>query len=532
MSETPASPGSGRDDDPPGTPPGPGDLPWPGSPDWTLVPQSADWPDWMDETALLDDEDPGDPDEYEDPDNAPPPGLDDAQLAALIAEAREVTAGQARAAQEAARLGHAAVLAAIGAESAGRRGPGMPGSADTFPGEYTSRASGFASGKPLDTAPGCLVLGQFAEDAAGHGDRYPGASDDELLGVVCAWDRVAAYVSARKHAAVAEVIRRRPAPGAAVDAATGMAEGWDEFTARELAAVLGCGNGLDGAGAMLDLAAALETALPGTKAALLAGIIGRDKALIIAAATGLCDPAEARAAEALVLGRAGSLTPAGLRAAIRRAVMAVAPDKARQRRVQAARLARVERWGEDSGNAGLAGRELPPAQVLAADQRITYWARELRQAGLEGDMDQLRARAFLDIMLGVDSRLAADGSGCGATCDQDTERGGPHGHDGDGRDGPGRHDSDSRDGDGREGDGRGGGPDDGPDPDGPPGPPFPAPAGPLAGIIPPGFAGRVNLTVPLATATGAADRPGELAGIGPIDPDPEANTRDCYQFVT
>ena len=33
-----------------------------------------------------------------------------------------------------------------------------------------------------------------------------------------------------------------------------------------------------------------------------------------------------------------------------------------------------------------------------------------------------------------------------------------------------------------------------------------------------GFAGRVTLTVPLGTAAGRADRPGELAGHGPVDP--------------
>jgi len=35
---------------------------------------------------------------------------------------------------------------------------------------------------------------------------------------------------------------------------------------------------------------------------------------------------------------------------------------------------------------------------------------------------------------------------------------------------------------------------------------------------PAGFASRVTLTVPLATVTGLADRPGELSGIGPVDP--------------
>ena len=57
----------------------------------------------------------------------------------------------------------------------------------------------------------------------------------------------------------------------------------------------------------------------------------------------------------------------------------------------------------------------------------------------------------------------------------------------------------------------------------------PAPAGPPAGVIPPGFAGLVTRTIPAITLTGLADRPGEQAGIGPIDPKPGANTQDRYQ---
>ena len=64
----------------------------------------------------------------------------------------------------------------------------------------------------------------------------------------------------------------------------------------------------------------------------------------------------------------------------------------------------MERWAEDSGNAALAGRELSPDQVLAADERITARARELKAAGLEGGTDELRARALLDLLLGQDSR--------------------------------------------------------------------------------------------------------------------------------
>ena len=372
----------------------PADHPELGSPHWRLVPQSPDWPEWMDDAHAAD-EDPGNLEEYEDPDNAPPPGLDDEQLAALLAEARRVTTDQARAAQAAARRGQTAVLAALEAVSAGRRGPGMPGSAESFPGEYPSPAAGFATGKPLDVAPGCATLGSFAEEAAGEDDRYARASDDELAGVICALDRVEASASAGKHAAVAELIRRRAAPGCALEGPPQMPAGWDEFTPRELGAILGVAAG--DAEEILGLAHTLEVHLPGTRAAFRAGIVTHEKAAIIAWATALLDPEEARAAEALVLDRAGSLTPAQLRAAIRRAVMEVNPDKARQRREHMARRTRVERWAEDSGNAGLAGRELPPAEVLAADQRVTAWAKELRKAGLEGGMDALRARAYLDI---------------------------------------------------------------------------------------------------------------------------------------
>jgi hypothetical protein len=208
MSETPVSRSPGQDEDPPGTPAGPGDRPSLGAPGWRLVPQSPDWPEWLDDPcAAAQDEYPGDLEDYQDPDNAPPPGLDDAQLEALLAEAQEITTEQARAAEIWARLGQTGVVAAIGAVCAGRRGPGMPGSAESFPGEYAGPAAGFAAGAPLDAAPGCATLGSFLEDAAGQDDRYAGASDDELAGAICGWDRSEANASARKHAAIAEFIR-------------------------------------------------------------------------------------------------------------------------------------------------------------------------------------------------------------------------------------------------------------------------------------------------------------------------------------
>ena len=79
-----------------------------------------------------------------------------------------------------------------------------------------------------------------------------------------------------------------------------------------------------------------------------------------------------------MLDRAGRLTPGALRAAIARAVMEVAPEKTRKRRERAAKSAEVQQWAEFSGNAALAGRELPPADMLAAGQRIDSWAAQLK----------------------------------------------------------------------------------------------------------------------------------------------------------
>jgi hypothetical protein len=359
-------------------------------------------------------------------------------------------------AEELAEISQAARddLLAVQAATTGRRGPGQPGSARIFLGESTSPAAGFGPGMPLDVLPGCPGLALSADAAVGDDDGFAGVSDAELIGVLCAWDRVEAHAAARKLAAIAELGRRNPGPQDA------------EFAADQLACALADSRGH--AGSLLDLAQSLETRLPGTKAALLDGTISRFKAETIAGATALLDPDEAAAAEAKVLDRAARLTPGALRAAVARAVMEVAPGKARERRERAAQDARVERWAEDSGNAALMGCELPPDEVLAADQRITAWARELKKAGLDGGMDQLRARAYLDLLLGKDSRPRPAGPQ-----PADPQPGTP------GQDGP---------------------------------------AGPADGTVPAGFAGRVNLTAPLVTLTDLASRPGELAGFGPIDP--------------
>ena len=137
-------------------------------------------------------------------------------------------------------------------------------------------------------------------------------------------------MAARKLAAIAEPGRRNPRPEDA------------EFTADELGNALAESRAR--ACALLGTAGHLDTRLPGTRAALRDGTVSMSRARIIASATGLLDPAGARAAEARVLDRAARLTPGALRAAIARAVIEVAPEKAKERRESSAKSARVERW--------------------------------------------------------------------------------------------------------------------------------------------------------------------------------------------
>jgi hypothetical protein len=419
--------------------------------------------------ASLDEtEPPEDGEEHLDPEACVLPPDED--LAVIEAEASRFAAERATDAacftrEETAEL--AGRAAAGQARRRGPRGPGLPGSADLVPGGSSGPAGGFGAGECLDTAPGSACLHGFIETAVDRG-QLGEASEDELIGLITAADRAEAAACSRKHAAAAELIRRRPAPGCRPQGPARMPESYLDSAGDEIKWALA--ETRPAADGVLSMAHDLEVKLPGTRALFRDGFLRHSKVQIIVRETAVLDPDEARQVEKLVLDRARLLSPAALRSAIALAVAQVAPAKAKDRREHGARDARVERWREDSGNAALAGRELPSAEVLAMDQRITWWALQLRAAGLEGGMDILRARALTDLLLGQDSRPP----GSRGTTPRDTGADHPAG-------------------------------------------PYRAP-GSGAGPVPGGFAGRNHLTVPLATLLGLADRPGELHGLGSADP--------------
>ena len=271
-----------------------------------------------------------------------------------------------------------------------------PGPSDDRPG------AGFASGEVLDRARPGPVLAAAADVAAGPSRGYAGVSDDELVGVLMAWQRTESWAAAGRLSAAAELVRRRPATGRARAGHAGVPVPWGRFCADELAAALAISRWA--AEKTTGLAHDLATRLPLTRQALREGIIDACKAQIIAEATRCLDAAAAAAAEAAIVpDRVTGKTPGQIRAEIARAVLKADPAAARQRREQAQKDARVELWREDAGTAAIVSFGLPPDEALAADQQITSRALDLKAAGVPGSMDALRVRAYLDALLGQDT---------------------------------------------------------------------------------------------------------------------------------
>ena len=377
--------------------------------------------------------------------------------------------------------------------------------------------SGFESGGVLDTSAPDAVLAGLA-DAATRDGHLAELDDDELIGAMRAWKRLGSWCSSNLLATVAELARRRPAeptnrhsaeraaaalvprpypatsPAVAASsapagspasagpptpaapfapAATLTPTGTpgsagspvpaafpaqiSEFVSDEVAAALTLTD--RAASSCVDVSVDLATRLPLTARAHHAGLIDFDRVRLIAEATRVLSDDDARQVEARIWPRAADQTTGRLRAALARAVIAVDPEAAARRREEAQKDPRVRRWQEDAGTAALAGYGLPPADVLAADQLLTARARALRDAGLPGSLEELRARAYLDALLDRDSIPAAA----------------------------------------------------------PPPPLDPAQSPAPAPRPGPRLPALINLTLPLTTRLGLADEPGVVGGFGPVD---------------
>ena len=361
---------------------------------------------------------------------------------------------------------------------------------------------GFEDGGPADVMAPCSVLAELAGQTA---DRMGELTDDELVGVLRAARRVQSWQAALELEAVSELAARRLAEPARPGPRPG------ERVAAELAAVLVLTR--RSADNMINLATAVER-LDGVRDALAAGQIDLNRARVFADELAVLDWLKACRIAAKVMLDAPRLTTSQLRARLRSAVLAADPEAGRRRQAAAKDHARVESWDESSGNAGLAGRELPPAAALAADRHVNALARALKAAGAEGTLDQLRASVYLALLSGREPSTLLPASAAspqpGAASEvgnaSEATTGSEAGNTLQARTGSttGGH-----------------------------GPALSWPSGPR---------GTIHLTMPLSAWLGNSDRPGQVAEYGPVDAwtcrdiasdlADESDTRCCLTLTT
>ena len=360
---------------------------------------------------------------------------------------------------------------------------------------------GFNQGGAADTmAPGPLLATVVHTVTGQDGSGLAGCSDDQLMGIISAAWRQQSRDAWTVMAAIGEFARR---------AGTGV-EG--EFAADELASELHMSQ--QSAAGQMDFATEVARRLPQTFAALAAGQIHPIHLRIIEEATRFLTDADAAKADAFLAGAAPGMTFGELRYAARKLVLKLDPDTDRKRKEAAKREAHVRRFQEESGNAGMVARELPSDEVLASWQHVEQRALDLRAAGMPGSLQDLRVRAYLDLLQERDSRavpadsvpadsVPADSVPADSVPADSVLAGGPDQPAPD-TDPPGPP---------------GTGPD---DPGGNSGPGGPGGPGPVSGPGPgagPSLAALVTITIPLTTYQGRSDTPGEADGYGLLDGD-------------
>ena len=276
-----------------------------------------------------------------------------------------------------------------------------------LPAEELSLA-GFAQNGQADTmAPGPL-LGTVLHTVIGEdGAGLPGLSDDQLIGVLSAGRRMEAWTAWTQLAAMRELARRRPAqePGDSGRA------GFSDFAADELMGEFHLT--WEAATAQIGYACTVADRLPRTFAALAAGQIHPVAVKIIEDETRYLSAKNAAKADAVLAELARSRSFARLRYAAHRLVLKLDPDYAKLRKDEDRKSAHVRRFRENSGNAGMVAHEMPPDEVLASWQHVEQRALDLRAAGMPGTLQELRVRAYLDLLQETDSR-PAPGRGQGA----------------------------------------------------------------------------------------------------------------------
>jgi hypothetical protein len=399
----------------------------------------------------------------------------------------------------------------------------LPGRGERLP----ELLAGFEHGGAWDAAVPSAALAAALEAAAGPQGWYEGADTGALVGIARQWAAVESWAAAGLLAALRAMMREDGEGRPLLRRRGDLPDGWNDSLNYEIAAALAVGP--VSAGNLAGLAWTLGARLPGIGRLLAGGTLTRAKAKLIAATFEPLDEGEAARAEALILPELAGKTYFQVERLAWRAALAVAPGVAERRRSGAEReRARVTVFREESGAVGLSGRDLPAAQALSGHAGVLARAGQYGASGAFPGQNAsgLQALAYLHLLNGVTAqdaiafaRAAAVEPPGGSGQDEDGENEDPCGEAGGGAGASGgsedHGDDQGPDGDG--GDPGGSGPG-GSGPDG---------SGPDGGDDGPGGAGGQStlpeVTVPLATLQGRAERPGDSRLLGPLDP---AITRD------
>ena len=236
------------------------------------------------------------------------------------------------------------------------------------------------------------LLGPILGVAPGDdGEGFAGLQDDALVGFLSTGQRMESWQAWARMRALVEFgsrVRRK------------------DFAADHISMALNL-SWMQVAGD-IAYATAVARRLPLCFAALRDGKLRPFDLKIIEEATRPLSDEDAAKADAELAGAAPGMTYGELRTFAAKLVLRLDPQVAKKRKEQAKRDTHVRSFREDSGNAGITGREMPSVEVLASMQHIAARARALREAGVPGTREELRVRAYLDLLQERDLQLTLD----------------------------------------------------------------------------------------------------------------------------
>src|SRR5262249_38302065 len=164
-----------------------------------------------------------------------------------------------------------------------------------------SPTAGFGDGGGWDTRPPSAALAVAAETASGPEWRCPGATDDQLIGLLRRWAALESWAAAGRLGVIREMMRREDTPGLPGNWHGDLPDAWSDSLEYEVAAALAVS--VQSVSATAELAWELQARLPGIGAKLADGTLSYVKGMLIVKELGVLTEGDAATADAVSLDR-------------------------------------------------------------------------------------------------------------------------------------------------------------------------------------------------------------------------------------